>query len=247
MFFYVLSLTELVKSVKAEKKFQFIAIFVEVDVLFQPSGSRTSHGQIQKVREGRRNENVILFSFCVLSRKTPNAFEGSQNHTRTHTLHETSHLIFICMESFHRPLMNSEMILLMGRALKPALIIIWKLWELKNWQKLARALQISRRTSGKTLKSLKKLHTSTSTWSPALHLFRKDSVKVYKTELKQVHPKAKGFTPLTPNSIGSQMRNESWSIWEIFWEQRLHFQSVPQRKILYDFRRLEILCKSHMN
>lgn len=56
---------------------------------------------------------------------------------------------------------------------------------------------------------LKKLHTCSSTCSPALDLFRKDLVMVYKTELKQAHPKMKGFTSLTPNRTVSHMRNES--------------------------------------
>jgi len=53
---------------------------------------------------------------------------------------------------------------------------------------------VLRRTCGETLSPLKKLNTSSSTRSPALDLFRKELVMVYKTELKQAHSKVKGFT-----------------------------------------------------
>lgn len=83
--FFVMSLTEWVKRVKAEKKSLFISIFVEVDVLFQPSSLRTSHGQIQKVREGRRNENTRLFHSVFSHVKPPMPLKGVKNHTHTHT------------------------------------------------------------------------------------------------------------------------------------------------------------------
>lgn len=137
----------------------------------------------------------------------------SHIYTHTHTLH-TRRLIWSSFAWNHFiPLMNSEMILLMGRALKPALVIIWKLWDMRT-EKLTKTGTFIADNRGfkenlwRDIESLKKLHTCSSTWSPAIDLFRKDLVK----ELKQAHPKVKGFISLTPNRIGWHMRNESWRI-----------------------------------
>lgn len=85
MFFWCCCyVTNRINCQSREKKFQLIPIFVEVDVLFQPSGSRTSHGQIQKVREGQRNENTRLFHSVFSHVKPPMPLKGSRNHTHTH-------------------------------------------------------------------------------------------------------------------------------------------------------------------
>lgn len=205
------------KKSQSRKKSLFISIFVEVDVLFQPSSLRTSHGQIQKVREGRRNENTRLFHSVFSHVKPPMPLKGVKNHTHTHTTWDVSsdlHLHGIISQASYEFRDDT----FDGSSPEASAHNHMEIVRTEKLTKTGTSIADIKENQWKDIKSLKKLHTSTSTWSPALHLFRKDLVKVYKTELKHVHPKVNGFTPLTPNSIGSQMRNESLSIREIFRE-----------------------------